>query len=546
MERRLLLDVVVAERTAVLQLLTREDKTLLVRRNTLLVLDLGLHIVDRVRRLDLERDRLASQGLDEDLHGRQRQSFVRRKRKSGAPGGRPRSPAWVFAVLANVTCPQNRHVRGLHVAKKRVALLRRTEPLIATMSQSAADDVFTCITCSVAFLSAPEQRKHFQSDFHRYNMKRRVANLAPVNAQTFNDKIRERRAALESSEKASKEDHGRCDVCSKTFSSLNAYRDHMQSRKHREKALKYQPRSKAPLEHVREMKQALPEDDENVDDEERAIRQKLSKARRIDPANECMFCSAAQSSLEASMEHMRASHGFFVPERKYLVDLAGLLRYLADKVSVGNVCLWCNGRGRGFHDLGAVQKHMVDKSHCKVAYDTQEDQLELSDFYDFRSSYANAPTATDEWEDVEEEEQDDGDGEAVWEDDDDETIPDNGIRYGDSEYELVLPSGARLGHRSMQRYYRQSLWQTPAAHARETASTAHGRALAHRLADASSKELVVPSRGGQELVARNRGEAKEATRHVREFRDSRRRELFRTKVGFKHNHQKHYRDALLQ
>ena len=57
MERRLLLDVVVAERTAVLQLLTREDKTLLVRRNTLLVLDLGLHIVDRVRRLDLERDR---------------------------------------------------------------------------------------------------------------------------------------------------------------------------------------------------------------------------------------------------------------------------------------------------------------------------------------------------------------------------------------------------------------------------------------------------------------------------------------------------------
>lgn len=413
------------------------------------------------------------------------------------------------------------------------------------MSQSAADDVFTCITCSVAFLSAPEQRKHFHSDFHRYNMKRRVANLAPVNAQTFNDKIRERRAALESSEKASKEDHGRCDVCSKTFSSLNAYRDHMQSRKHREKALKYQPRSKAPLEHVREMKQALPEDDENVDDEERAIRQKLSKARRIDPANECMFCSAAQSSLEASMEHMRASHGFFVPERKYLVDLAGLLRYLADKVSVGNVCLWCNGRGRGFHDLGAVQKHMVDKSHCKVAYDTQEDQLELSDFYDFRSSYANAPTATDEWEDVEEE-QDDGDGEAVWEDDDDETIPDNGIRYGDSEYELVLPSGARLGHRSMQRYYRQSLWQTPAAHARETASTAHGRALAHRLADASSKELVVPSRGGQELVARNRGEAKEATRHVREFRDSRRRELFRTKVGFKHNHQKHYRDALLQ
>ena len=71
MERRLLLDVVVAERTAVLQLLTREDKTLLVRRNTLLVLDLGLHILDRIGRLHLEGDRLTRQGLDEHLHDEQ-------------------------------------------------------------------------------------------------------------------------------------------------------------------------------------------------------------------------------------------------------------------------------------------------------------------------------------------------------------------------------------------------------------------------------------------------------------------------------------------
>ena len=35
---------------------------------TLLVLDLGLDIVNRVRRLDLQSDGLASQGLDKDLH----------------------------------------------------------------------------------------------------------------------------------------------------------------------------------------------------------------------------------------------------------------------------------------------------------------------------------------------------------------------------------------------------------------------------------------------------------------------------------------------
>merc|ERR1712185_21742 len=62
------LDVVVRERAAVLELLAREDQALLIGRDALLVLDLRLHVVDRVRRLDLQRDRLARERLDEDLH----------------------------------------------------------------------------------------------------------------------------------------------------------------------------------------------------------------------------------------------------------------------------------------------------------------------------------------------------------------------------------------------------------------------------------------------------------------------------------------------
>ena len=67
-EGRLLLDVVVGEGSAVFQLLAGEDETLLVRRNSLLVLDLGLHVVDGVRRLHLQRDGLAGEGFHEDLH----------------------------------------------------------------------------------------------------------------------------------------------------------------------------------------------------------------------------------------------------------------------------------------------------------------------------------------------------------------------------------------------------------------------------------------------------------------------------------------------
>ena len=69
MEGRLLLDVVIREGAAVLELLAGKDEALLVGRDALLVLDLGLDVVDRVRGLDLERDRLTRQGLDKDLHG---------------------------------------------------------------------------------------------------------------------------------------------------------------------------------------------------------------------------------------------------------------------------------------------------------------------------------------------------------------------------------------------------------------------------------------------------------------------------------------------
>jgi hypothetical protein len=66
-QRALLLDVVVRQSATILQLLAREDETLLVRRNALLVLDLRFHVLDRVAALNLEGDRFARQRLDEDF-----------------------------------------------------------------------------------------------------------------------------------------------------------------------------------------------------------------------------------------------------------------------------------------------------------------------------------------------------------------------------------------------------------------------------------------------------------------------------------------------
>jgi len=67
-EGGLLLDVVIRESTAVLELLASEDEALLIWGNTFLVLDLGLDVLDGVGGLDVEGDGLAGEGLHEDLH----------------------------------------------------------------------------------------------------------------------------------------------------------------------------------------------------------------------------------------------------------------------------------------------------------------------------------------------------------------------------------------------------------------------------------------------------------------------------------------------
>ena len=63
------LNVVVTQSAAILELFAGENQPLLVGRNSLLILDLGLDIFDSVGGLYLEGNGLTRQSLDENLHG---------------------------------------------------------------------------------------------------------------------------------------------------------------------------------------------------------------------------------------------------------------------------------------------------------------------------------------------------------------------------------------------------------------------------------------------------------------------------------------------
>jgi len=67
-ESGFLLNVIIGESSAVFQLFTSKDESLLIGRDAFLVLDLSLNVVDGVWWFNVQGDCLSSQSLDEDLH----------------------------------------------------------------------------------------------------------------------------------------------------------------------------------------------------------------------------------------------------------------------------------------------------------------------------------------------------------------------------------------------------------------------------------------------------------------------------------------------
>jgi pre-60S factor REI1 len=56
-------------------------------------------------------------------------------------------------------------------------------------NEEQTSGLFTCMACQVAFRSGEGQRNHYRSDWHRYNLKRKVADLPPIALAQFDQKL---------------------------------------------------------------------------------------------------------------------------------------------------------------------------------------------------------------------------------------------------------------------------------------------------------------------------------------------------------------------
>ena len=379
----------------------------------------------------------------------------------------------------------------------------------------------------------------------RYNLKRRVASLPPLSSDIFTDKVLANQAtAAATAANASFERI--CSPCQRTYYSENAYQNHLQSQKHRLRLAQLadvqstvgedeigsmmssafslgesvETKLEAPGDAVPEAElsnivdgiaKASIGDQSSMSEKpaelgssanghrpERTLsssrEHEISQSAEDDSSmlEKCLFCNADSDTLNANIDHMKTKHGLFIPEQSYLVDLKGLIRWLHDRVAYLHECLFC---GMVRPTTVGIQTHMRDKGHCMVAFESEEQMVEVGQFYDFRSSYSDG--GMDEEEDEEEsqrpgaglgakrkeeiiegaedgdEDMADGDG---WQTDEEDREtetkpsqtkparrskrPDLLPAYHDEDG-LHLPSGRIAGHRSLARFFRQNLHSYP-------------------------------------------------------------------------------------
>lgn len=410
-----------------------------------------------------------------------------------------------------------------------------------------------------------------RSDWHRYNLKRRVTSLPPISSETFTEKVLQAQASTTAA--ASKAAYEKtCTVCERNYYSENAYQNHLSSAKHKAKLAagkgniddassvmsstfslgdpmivsSHEEIDSEAEEEFNEVVEGIkktnlkevpaatrrpsrPHHSAGVEDRRGSVATASSTSvSKEDILKRCLFCNFDSPSVPLNAAHMERLHGMFIPERKYLVDLEGLIGSLYEKIHEYHECLYC---GKLKPTIFGLQTHMRDKGHCMIPFHTDDEQLEYGEFYDFTSTYSDvedesdsedggtdavqsagaklgvkrpSKTTKDGDEEIEE-----GDG---WETDSSASSLDSADltavpldqrehsyeklsqhphhSHSDprphlnkdgwhshahkhahaafhSEYELFLPSGRTAGHRSLNKYYRQNLHNYPSAAERQ-------------------------------------------------------------------------------
>jgi pre-60S factor REI1 len=235
-------------------------------------------------------------------------------------------------------------------------------------------------------------RCHYKTDFHRFNLKRAQAGLLPITEEIFNEKVTSLKESR--NQKPNKGIH------------------HIKENKkqqHQRKLDAKKKQSNQPF-HAETIGKTI---DEQID-EQIAQSPKLSLL-------DSLFDRKVSKNFERNLEYMTKKYGFYIPCVEKVEDIHGLIKYLGEKLSLGNTCIYCD---KTFHSLEAVRAHMRDTLHFKMQWEFKE---EYEEFYSFDDTEYN----------------------------EEDTVENDSV-YVSESHELVLVDANKIiGNRAFRLYYRQ-------------------------------------------------------------------------------------------
>jgi pre-60S factor REI1 len=284
-----------------------------------------------------------------------------------------------------------------------------------------------CNTCKGIFSSLDKIKDHYRSEWHVFNSKRRSNNLAPLSKDDYKLIAK----TLPKSARSSSSSSSSSVVSSATLQSSKAssiQKHYTIEKSNNADDIRNIARNIGIGEDRLDNVVKLALDQEVLDEEMQEGNEEGEEEEDYGPppvlgANISIFDDKEFETIDECMEYMKEKFGFFIPDQEYLIDRDGLLEYLGEKVKLGGLCLYCQKQQRP--GKPCVQ-HMIDKSHCKIAYQENIDLDEYEDFYDFTASYN--------------------------EDDEDEPKK---VTISPVTGELVLLDGRTVGHRDFKIYYKQ-------------------------------------------------------------------------------------------
>jgi pre-60S factor REI1 len=393
-----------------------------------------------------------------------------------------------------------------------------------------------CSTAGEIFDDRDSLSDHYKSEFHRYNLKRKVAGLAPVTREFYEA----RRAQLSAASGVPTQKTWFDPLTRKKFFSENTYLAYTRSKKYQDVVKTTGQPAPPPVITLRRLDHPnspppppLPSSSMAVDtppteptaNDDDATSSGWETASDNDDADgtdnnegsqdsweewdicRSLFDNKISSSLETNLGYMWKTFGFYIPDAQYCSDPEGLIKYLGAKLQYGHVPLQERGdnpNAKSFHSLHAVQRHMVDVGKCKILFDGNEE--EYDEFYDY------SPLL-----------QEGGDGEGM--EVDGEGGGERGVMtmmgggggggdvdWGAGGYELIISGteggGKIIGNREFARYYKQ----------RHKGTDGRASAIAAKRMRAQYSKLSVPLLGDGSEYASGAVAAKKAEeRYMKRF-----------------------------